>query len=161
MAANRGQVVAEAQTARTGNRKIRRIRNFSLVALGVLILQYLLGMLSNLFVNFPIATPSIKNPLDNTFTNGPYLVAIHVIVGIALGLLSITLVVLCTVSKKRSLILISIAGLGSILFAGESGIEFVLGWYLNNLLSFMMSVGFILAFLAFFLLLWRTNQKQV
>lgn len=129
--------------------------------LGMLVLQYLLGMVSNLFVNFPAKNPSIKNPLDSVFTNGPYLLFFHFVIGLAVGILAITLIGLSAVAKKRSLIAISVGGLGSVLLAGESGIEFVLGWYLNNLFSFLMSLGFILAFIAFFVLFWNTNQRKI
>lgn len=160
MSSNRTQGVAEPRRKLPNNLTIRRIRNISVVMLSLLFLQYLLGMAANLFVNFPAETP-VRNPLDSVLTNGPYLVLFHILVGLALGLISITLVILSAIAKKRSLILISIGGLGSILLAGESGIEFVLGWYLNNLFSFLMSLGFILAFLVFFALFWSTSQRQV
>lgn len=155
------QRIPDKQSNHSRNAVIRRVRNVSVIMLGLLLLQYLLGMASNLFVNFPTENPSVKNPLDSVFVNGTYLLLFHIAVGLALGIVSITLIVLSAIARKRSLILISSIGFVSVLLAGESGIEFVLGWYLNNLFSFLMSSGFILAFIAFFALLWYTNQRKV
>ena len=124
----------------------------------LLFLQYLLGMATNLFVNFPAKIASI-NPLDSVFTNGPYLVLGHIVTGLLLGLLAISQIVSAALAKNRPLVLLSVCGLGTILFAGESGIEFVLGWYSEDLFSFLMSLGFILSFATYFALLWYANQR--
>ncbi|MDA4111991.1 MAG: hypothetical protein OK439_05590 [Thaumarchaeota archaeon] len=139
---------------------IRAVRNIAISVLGLLLLQYILGTATNLFANFPTQTASI-NPLDNVFTNGPTLVLVHFVNGLALGLLSISAVVVSVIVKSKRLILITVCGFGTILFAGESGIEFVLGWYVNNLFSFLMSLGFILSFTAYFVLLWFANPRQL
>lgn len=114
-------------------------------------------MTTNLFVNFPTQNPSV-NPLDSIFTNGPYLLVFHVVDGLALGLLSMIGVVVSAMVKNKRILVIAIVGVGAILFAGESGIEFVLGWYSNNLFSFLMSLGFILSFSVYFVLLWFSNE---
>src|SRR5262245_9452038 len=112
----------------------------------LLFLQYLLGMISNLFVNFPAQQQSSVNPLDSVFTNVPILVLFHILNGLALGLLSICAIIVSAIIKNKRLLLISILGFGAILFAGESGIEFVLGWYSDDVFSFLMSLGFIISF---------------
>ncbi|MFI5421320.1 MAG: hypothetical protein ACHQ1H_10175 [Nitrososphaerales archaeon] len=140
--------------------RIRAVGNISIALLFLLILQYFLGMASNLFVNFPLQTASV-NPLDSVFSNGPNLVLIHIVNGLALGLLSISAIIVSAIVRSRRLILISVSGLLAILFAGESGIEFVLGWYSDNLFSFLMSLGFILSFTAYFALLWFADPKRV
>ena len=113
---------------------------------------------TNLFVDFPTKIASV-NPLDSVFTNGPYLVLSHIVAGLLLGLLAISAVVLAALAKNRPLVLLSVCGLGTILFAGESGIEFVLGWYSEDLFSFLMSLGFILSFANYFVILWYTQIK--
>lgn len=126
----------------------------------LLFLQYLLGMITNLFAVSPTQIPSV-NPLDKVFTNGPSLLLFHIVNGLALGLLSISAVIVSTIVKNKRLLLIALSGLGAILFAGESGIEFVLGWYSDDLFSFLMSLGFILSFTAYFVLLWYANQRNL
>ena len=114
-------------------------------------------MTTNLFVEFPTKTASI-NPLDSVFTNGPYVLLIHIFTGLALGLLSISALILSMLAKERRLVLLALGGLGAVLFAGESGIEFVLGWYSEDLFSFLMSLGFILSFIVYFSLIWYVRQ---
>lgn len=138
--------------------RIRAIRNISIVILCLLISQYVLGMGANLFVNFPTEVAGV-NPLDSAILNGPYLVSFHIINGLALGLLSIAEIVLGALVRKRGFLLAAIFGFAAIFFAGESGIEFVLGWYTADLLSFLMSLGFIISFGIYFILVWYSNQR--
>ncbi len=126
--------------------------------MGLLFFQYVLGMGNNLFVAFPSRTAGV-NPLDSTFTSGPYLTAIHILVGITLGVAAIGSLALSALARSKILTVIALAGLGSILLAGESGIEFVLDWYSDDLFSFLMSFGFILAFGVYFLLFWYTTKQ--
>lgn len=109
----------------------------------LLFLQILLGMWANLFASFPNPTNGV-NPLDKIFTEGPALLTLHVLVGILLGILSIALLAVAVITRDRRLIALGAAALGSVLLAGESGIEFVLGWYQENLYSYTMTVGFVL-----------------
>ncbi|MGI0090541.1 MAG: hypothetical protein ACREBS_02420 [Nitrososphaerales archaeon] len=111
----------------------------------MLFIQFFLGMWTNLFAAFPTKSPSV-NPLDSVFANGPYVITAHTLTGLALGILSILVIILSSISRDRRAILLASAGFGSILLAGESGIEFVLGWYSNDLFSFLMALGFILSF---------------
>ncbi len=115
-------------------------------------------MATNLFVEFPTETASV-NPLDSVFTDGPYPVLFHIIAGLALGVLSISALILSARAKDRALVILAVGGLGAILLAGESGIEFVLGWYSNDVFSFLMSFGFILSFTVYFLLFWFANLR--
>lgn len=139
-------------------RRMRSVRNTSIVIICLLVVQYLLGMISNLFVDFPTPLASV-NPLDNLFTSGPYPVLIHLLNGLALGILSIIAIIVSVITRSRRLIILSSCGLGATLFAGEAGIEFVLGWYTVDVFSFLMSIGFILSFAAYFLLLWYSSQR--
>ncbi len=131
-------------------RHSKRIRELSVVILFVLFFQFLLGMWSNLFVTFPTQSSSV-NPLDNVFVNGPYVLTAHIVTGLVLGILSIALLALSVIARKKRAIALALGGLGSILLAGESGIEFVLGWYSNNGFSFSMALGFALSFAIYFL----------
>jgi hypothetical protein len=127
--------------------------------LTLLFVQFLLGMWTNLFVAFPQPAPSV-NPLDNVFLGGPYILAAHIIAGLVLGILSISVVVLSILVGNNRAIALASAGLGSILLAGMSGIEFVLGWYTNNALSFSMAFAFALSFAIYFLFLWQQDAQK-
>ncbi len=98
-------------------------------------------MWANLFANFPTPVQSV-NPIDQIFTEGPPLLSLHVVVGILLGILSITGLVGAAYLKNRRLIALQTVALVSVFIAGESGIEFVLGGYQANLLSYTMTLGY-------------------
>lgn len=83
------------------------------------------------------------NPLDQVFTGRPALLALHIVVGVALGILSIAGLAAAAAMKDRRLTVLESAALGFVLLAGESGIEFVLGWYQEDLYSCTMTVGFV------------------
>lgn len=127
------------------------IRRVSIFVLALLFVQLLLGMWSDLFVTFPLQSPSV-NPLDSVLINGPYIVSAHIINGIIIGIFSILGIVLSAVARDRRLIFLSCCGFISILFAGESGILFALGWYTDNYLSFSMTIGFALSLAIYFVL---------
>lgn len=131
--------------------KYRMIGRVSTFVLALLFIQLLLGMWSNLFVTFPSQAPSV-NPLDSVLIDGPYIISAHIINGIFLGILSILVIVLSAVARNRRVIFLSCCGFISILFAGESGILFALGWYTNNYLSFSMTIGFALSLAIYFVL---------
>ncbi len=64
--------------------------------------------------------------------------------GILLGVLAILGLAGAIYARRRSLIVLEAAALGSVLLAGESGLEFVLGGYQNDSCSFSMTFGFAL-----------------
>ena len=132
-------------------KKDSRIGRASIVVVVLLFAQLLLGMWTNLFVSFPSKTPSV-NPLDSVLVNGPYIVSAHIINGIVIGVLSILTIALSVIARNRRAVFLSCCGFVSILFAGESGIFFALGWYGNNFLSFSMSTGFVFALAIYFVL---------
>ena len=138
-------------------RKIRLVRNFSLLIIVLLFAQFLLGMWTNLFVAFPQS--SSLNPLDLVFTNGPYILLVHIVNGLGLGILAVCVVVLSVIVKTRLLILLTSLGMLSILAAGESGILFVVGFYSDNSLSFSMAFGFISALMMYFFTLMYCGSR--
>lgn len=132
-------------------RKHLRIGRLSITILSLLFLELLLGMYANLFAAFPSQSPSV-DPIDSVLVNGPYVVSAHIINGIALGILSIAAIVLSVFARNRRAIFLSCIGFISILFAGESGVSFALGWYTNNYFSYSMTVGFALSLAIYFVL---------
>ena len=126
------------------SRRGLRTARFSVEASIVLLFgQILLGMWVNLFAKFPSPTIGV-NPLDQLFTGGPVLLVLHVLLGLTLGILSIAGLAAALAIKDKRLAALEVAALLSVLLAGESGIEFVLGWYQEDLYSYAMTVGFVL-----------------
>lgn len=158
MTAVRSEVDGLHAIAVLRQRRVGYVRKLDVLIIGLLFFQYVLGMSNNLFVEFPSRIAGV-NPLDSAFARGPYLVAFHILVGIALGLAAIAGLTLSALARSRNLVVLALAGLGFILLAGESGIVFVLGWYSDDLFSFLMSLGFILAFAVYFVLFWYAKKQ--
>ncbi len=123
----------------------------------LLLVQLLLGMWANLFVSFPSPAPSV-NPFDQIFFGGPVLLAGHIVTGIALGTLSIVGLVSSLFTRSRALMAAEACALISVVVAGESGIEFVLGGYQDDILSYSMTVGFVLLLAVYVYAIWRPGH---
>ena len=124
-------------------RSFRVLKAIVSTSIILLFLQLLLGMWDNLFAAFPVPAGSM-NPIDQIFTEGPPLLAAHVVVGLVLGVLSIIGLIGAAFLKKRRLIALEASALISVLIAGESGIEFVLSGYQEDVYSYTMTVGYAL-----------------
>ena len=121
-----------------------------LVILGFLVLQFILGMILNLFVSSPnIPVGSTDRIYLNAIFTTPVLLG-HFIVGVGLLLGSIWILVGAIKTKARNISLVAVLGFISILTAYISGSEFVLSGFQNDLFSFTMSIGFIVALLSYF-----------
>jgi len=139
--------VKSSQSEADGEGKKRRsfkvLKAVVSVSVVLLFLQLLLGMWTNLFTTFPTPSQSV-NPIDQIFTEGPPLLTLHVVIGLLLGILSIAGLVGAAYIKNRRLIALEACALVSVLVAGESGIEFVLGGYQENVFSYTMTVGYVM-----------------
>ncbi len=113
----------------------------------LLILQFLLGMFANLFVTF--TTSSAANPLASIFTEGSPALMAHVIIGIVLFVLSLIVLIFAGFTSRRRLLGIASLGFALMAVAFFSGIAFVFSAYTNNALSYLMAVGFIIAFIVY------------
>ncbi|MDR3642862.1 MAG: hypothetical protein P4L74_04520 [Candidatus Doudnabacteria bacterium] len=106
---------------------------------GLLTLQFILGMLANLFVKIPDT-----QAYDVWHHLGP--IEFHSINALVLVILSVIFLVRAV--KNSSSVIIATISLISILIATYSGIAFVLTGQANAY-SFIMSMGFIVAFLLY------------
>ncbi len=113
----------------------------------LLILQFLLGMFANLFVTF--TTSSAANRLASIFTEGSPALMAHVIIGIVLFVLSLIVLIFAGFTSRRRLLGIASLGFASMAVAFFSGIAFVFSTYADNSLSYLMAVGFIIAFIVY------------
>jgi hypothetical protein len=125
------------------NKKLLFKGNVFLI-LFLLVIQYLLGMLTNLFVQFP------QNQNAGQlweFAWKQISLASHIVVGISLLVVAVVLVIRAIVKKNKNWIIASTIGLVSIFVAGYAGASFVTNQ--SAVYSFAMSFGFIAALLSY------------
>lgn len=121
--------------------------------LGILFLQYLFGMFANLFVQFP----DTKNETALwEFARGQVAVMIHIIIAFLLLIAAVVLLIRSIRRKDKSWVTGASVGLFWILVAFISGVRFIPTQ--EDLYSFFMSVAFILAFLSYGWVLYRTKK---
>ena len=121
--------------------------------LAFLTLQFILGMVLNLFVTFPSIPPGSPDPVYfNAIISTPFLLE-HFIVGVGLLLGSIWILLGAAYIKNHRMLAASTFGFLAILVAYVSGFEFLLSGFQDDVFSFSMSMGFIVALAAYIALL--------
>lgn len=145
------------------NRRLTLVHALVAVILVDLIVQFLLGMWVNLFASFPstfVSSASSSGMMgmmssmmgaSSMMGGGMLVLMVHMMNGYLLLFLSIVVLAVSLNSGRAKIIGLAIAGLGSILLAGISGLAFMFSGFQNDLYSYSMAVGFILAFGIYFL----------
>jgi hypothetical protein len=110
-----------------------------------LTLQYILGMITNLFVKFPKINSEGKI-WEFAWSQLP--LAGHIIIGLLILFGSLILMIRAILSKNMIWRTASVIGFIAVLLSGVSGATFVVSQ--SDGYSFSMSVGFIVAFIAYF-----------
>lgn len=149
-----------------------RIREQSLGLLSMLAIQFILGMILNLFVTLPKTHPGQTGNyfmrslygLEWAMTNGGGLVLLlHIIVAIALLLASFTLVFRTIRAKSTYWTVVSVIGALGVIVALTNGLAFL--GYNSDAASFTMAMGFIVAAVAYgYGLAWESlhlPQRQI
>jgi len=129
------------------------LKTHGIVIFILLILQYLLGMFTNLFIQFP------QDKHDGQlweFAWKQIPIAAHIIIGILLLIGALVLVVRSIRQKNKQWIIISSIGAISILIAGVSGAIFIPTQTATY--SFVMSLSFIIAFVSYSLGIYRSKS---
>lgn len=122
-------------------KRVRAHHIGTVLMLFTLAVQYILGMVNNLFGTFP-ATSDVLAALES---GDPALIA-HMVVAFVLLALGVLVAVLgFRRPLPRRVAALGVAGVLSIFWAFESGIEFVLSGFGSDLWSFSMSLGFLAA----------------
>jgi len=114
------------------------------VVLGFLIIQFLFGMVANLFVQFPNTTN--KKTLWE-FAQTQWSVSVHMIIALLLIIGGIVFLIRTIRRKDKKWIIASSIGLFGILIATITGIQFIStqqGGY-----SYAMAVAFIISFVSY------------
>ena len=133
------------------NQTYIRFRAFHIafiVTFVLLIIQYILGMISNLEVQFPNNLPD-GNAWGWVWSNS-LVIALHIVNGTLLIVAALVAVILSGIARNAAGIIAAIIGLAMIVFAWISGAEF-LRFTQQNGFSLNMSLGFIGAFVAYIL----------
>lgn len=130
----------------------KKLRIQAVILLSALGLQFLLGILTNLFVQIPDSHPgaNASNLLTGSLQvigwaiiSGFPSLALHVVLGIGLVLGSIAILVRSILSKDKKWIVVSAFGFFGILIAFLNGVRFVI--ISEDLASLAMAIGFIIA----------------
>jgi hypothetical protein len=133
------------------NRTYTRFKAFHIafiVTFVLLVVQYVLGMISNLEVQFPGNLPN-GNAWGWVWSHS-LIIAMHISIGTLLLVVALVAVILSIVARNIVGIVAAIIGLGMIVFAWLSGAEFLaLGQ--QNAFSLRMALGFMGAFVAYIL----------
>ena len=133
------------------NNRLQAVRISVGVILGLLILQFLMGMWLNLFATFPtISTSSgMIGIMSSIMVGGMGLLMTHMMMGFLILFASVAVLALSSYSGRTDVVLLGIAGLALIALAGISGLSFMFSGFQNDLYSYLMAVGFIFAFLVY------------
>jgi len=129
----------------------------------LLLIQFIVGMYLNFYVELPDTHPGAAGSYAPSIPwalagHAGLALAIHVTGWILLTLGAIALLARCIMSRRRALIISSSLGLLFILMAGSGGLTF-LNRGGSDQESFMMAIGFILAFIAYGITFYQTKES--
>jgi len=152
-------------TAATKNSLLRALTIFTLV---LLVIEFIVGEITTLFVVIPSAHPGAASSGLSGFLSGlgwaltqSRLLAlqVHGAIGLLLVLLALVLIGLAMVRRQRPWMITSLIGGIGVLIAAFTGVGFVNTGQAAS--SLLMALGFLLALIAYALGLYITNTGQV
>lgn len=140
------------------------VRMAAIIMIMVLLVQFLLGMYANLFIDLPRATTqgpgalmlNMRRMMSVGFLDPLFM--IHMIVGMLLVLGAIAAVVVAGTVKQPSFIIITIIGLVSVLVAGYGGLAFFMNGH-HNSASYTMAIGWLSAITTYFIVYVRASAR--
>ena len=150
---NSQEVIGQYPASQNG-RRIHLLLTGVMAELVLLAMQFVLGMWMNLFALFP--TSSVAFPtygMMNVMFSVPELM-VHMMNGVLIGMLSLMIFVMSLMGGYRKSAMLSVIASISIFLAGMSGLEFILTGFQNNVLSFTMSLGFVVAVISYVFLIY-------
>jgi hypothetical protein len=127
--------------------RFRAFRIAFLITLVLLVIQYVLGMIANLEVQFPGNLPD-GNAWSWVWSHS-LIIQLHIYIGTLLLVVALVALILSIVARNLVGIIAAVAGLAMIIFAWLSGVAFLASQ--QNTLSLWMALGFIGAFVAYIL----------
>lgn len=127
-------------------KRFNMLRGTFLVTLILLVIQYVLGMLTNLFVQFPGSLPG-GNAWSWSFTH-TFVIPSHIVIGTLLIVMALVALVMSFRTRHVPEILAAVFGLAMIVYAWLSGASFLSNGQ-QNTASIQMALGFIGAVIAY------------
>lgn len=137
-----------------------KLRHASTVMLVALMVQFLVGMIVNLFVSVPTGHPGagsgpyLTGAIESvfwSFSSGLPLLIVHVVLGIVIFAYAIRVIVDSLRAKRTAAQWLASLGASAVVFAAFNGASFLK--FNENLSSMLMSAGFALAIVCYTLLL--------
>jgi hypothetical protein len=134
----------------------RWLRPLTMLALLLLAVQFLLGMVVNLFVTIPTSHPGAGAPeyfsgvaagVAWALAHSDWWLRLHAVDGLLLFLDSLALIWLAVTARVRAWIVTSLVGWIGVVAAGFNGASFMN--YGHNFSSLLMSIGFLVAVVAY------------
>jgi hypothetical protein len=115
------------RAARTTDRQLAVLRGNTFGVLAMLIVQFAIGIVVNLYATIPAADKGsgIFGAIGKALTNGPASLATHAGLGLLIVLAAIALVVRSIVARHTASIVLSAIGLVAIVAAAFNGARFV------------------------------------
>ena len=138
---------------KTSQSRLSTINAIILVLLGV---QFLIGMVVNLFVQVPSVHPGANAPeffsgvvqgVAWALLHAPLGLLVHAILGLLLFLASLILIGFAIAARRKAWIIVSVIGFFGIVAAGFNGASFLN--YGHDFSSLLMSIGFLLAAISY------------
>jgi len=120
------------------------LRTFAVLMIGFLIVQYVLGMVTNLWVEFP-QTDQVNQLWDAARSQLPS--AAHIVLGVLLLVGAIIFVIRAAAKHQRDWVVSSAVGLVGILVAAVGGATYVSSQ--SDTWSMVMALGFIASLVAY------------
>jgi hypothetical protein len=114
-------------TAAMSPRQLAALRGNTFGALAMLIVQFALGIVVNLYATIPAKDKGsgIVGAIGRALTNGPASLATHAGLGLLIVLVGIALVVRSILTRHTASIVLSVIGLAAIASAALNGARFV------------------------------------
>ncbi|MGC8608540.1 MAG: hypothetical protein ACP5UV_01570 [Thermoplasmata archaeon] len=137
------------------NHRYRLTTMTVLLEMVLLAVQYILGMWMNLFAVYPTSGFYVMRAMFDV----PNLLP-HIMLGFLIGIISIAILFISLSTRKLYPILLSAISSVSILVAGISGLDFIFGDFVNNDLSYLMSVFFIISVLSYSFLIYTSERGR-
>lgn len=121
------ETAARRRSALMSPRQLAALRGNTFGALAMLIVQFAIGIVVNLYATIPARDKGsgIVGAIGRALTNGPASLATHAGLGLLIVLVAIALVVRSIVSRHVASIVLSVIGLAAIVSAAVNGARFV------------------------------------
>jgi hypothetical protein len=154
----------QSVTAETRSPLLRTLTVFLLV---FLIIEFIIGEITNLFVQIPSthpgtassSSPGLVSGLGWSLTqSGLLALQVHSALGLLLILLSLVLIGLAIARRSRAWVITSLIGSAGLILAALTGVGFVNTGEATS--SLVMALGFLLALIAYALGLYFTRRGQ-